>query len=60
MFKFGFVLGLILVVVAIGPILTIWAWNVLFGAAHPIAYTLETWGATVILGGLVTARVSPK
>lgn len=60
MFKFGFVLGLILVVVAIGPILTIWAWNVLFGAAHPIAYTLETWGATIILGGLFTARVSSK
>jgi hypothetical protein len=31
---------------------------VLFGAAHPIAYTLETWAATVILGGLFTARVS--
>jgi hypothetical protein len=58
MFKFGFLLGLILVVIAIGPILTIWAWNVLFGSGHPIPYTLETWGATVILGGLVTARVS--
>jgi hypothetical protein len=60
MFKFGVVLGFILVVLAIGPILTIWAWNVLFGAGHPIPYTLETWAATVILGGLFTARVSSK
>lgn len=58
MFKFGFVLGLILVVIAIGPLLTIWAWNILFGALHPIPYTFDTWAATIILGGLFTARVS--
>jgi hypothetical protein len=35
--------------VIIGPLLSIWAWNVLFGALYHIPYTLDTWAAVGIL-----------
>ncbi|MEI8077941.1 MAG: hypothetical protein WCH33_09585 [Betaproteobacteria bacterium] len=56
------VLGLIVVVVvviAIGPLVTIWALNTLFPALA-IAYTLETWVAVVIIGAALRANVSIK
>jgi hypothetical protein len=57
MLKLGFVIGLVLVLIALGPLLTIWALNTLFPALA-IAYTLETWAAVIILGGLFNARIS--
>ena len=48
------ILPLILVVVAlavIGPFLTIWALNTVFPVLA-IPYTMETWAAMILLGGL--------
>ena len=55
-------LGLIAVVVllvAIGPLATIWELNMLFPSLA-IAYSLETWVAVVILGAALRANVSIK
>ena len=60
--KFITVLGLIavvVVVIAIGPLVTIWALNTLFPSLA-IAYTLETWVAVVIIGAALRANVSIK
>ena len=45
--------GIVIVIalVAIGPLLTIWSLNVLFPILA-IKYSLESWLAVVILGGL--------
>jgi len=50
--KILFVLIVILVLLVIFPIATIWSLNTLFPALA-IPVTLETWMATVILGGVV-------
>ena len=42
---------LILALLAIGPLLTIWSLNVLFPVLA-IKYSLESWVAVIILGGL--------
>ena len=47
---------LIVVLVALGPILTIWAMNVLFPVLA-IPYTLETWFAVVILAATLRSSV---
>lgn len=60
--KFVSLLGiifLIIVVVVIGPLVTIWALNTLFPSLA-IAYTLETWVAVVLLGAFLRANVSIK
>lgn len=57
--KLFLVIFLIVGLLALGPILTIWALNTLFPVLA-IPYTLNTWAATVILGGLFTAKVSAK
>jgi hypothetical protein len=47
--KFGFVIGL-LIIISLGilmPLLYIWALNTLFSLT--ISYTLETWSAMVLL-----------
>jgi hypothetical protein len=49
----------ILVLLAFGPILTIWALNTLFPALA-IPYTLETWAAVVLLGSLGNVRLSNR
>ena len=54
-----FMIAVIVVVVAIGPLATIWAVNTLFPTLN-IAYTIETWVAVVILGAFVRAKVSIK
>jgi len=36
--------------VVIGPIVTIWAWNTLFGAVHTIELTFNTSLAVAVLG----------
>ena len=50
---------LVILLVIIGPLLTIWAWNTLF-TGYPIPYTLATWAAVVILGAFFRANVSIK
>jgi len=47
----------ILALIVIGPFLTVWALNTLFPALA-IPYTLETWAAMVILGGLFKSSVN--
>ena len=49
-------LAFIVFVIVIGPILTIWALNTLFPALA-IPFTIETWFAVVILGGLFKTKV---
>ena len=50
---------LVVVLVAIGPLVTIWAINTLFPSLA-IAYSLETWIAVVIIGAFLRANVSIK
>lgn len=47
----------IVFLVAIGPILVIWALNTLFPVLA-IPLNLSTWGAVVVLGWFIRARVS--
>ena len=42
----------LLILVILGPIATIWALNALFPVLA-IPYTLETWFAAVIIGGII-------
>lgn len=51
---------LLIAVVILGPLLTIWAWNTLFGSVHSIDYTVTNWVAVVIIGALFRASVSVK
>ena len=53
----SYFVGIVIVValVAIGPLLTIWSLNVLFPVLA-IKYSLESWIAVVILGGLLNIR----
>ena len=50
---------LIVALIAIGPLLTIWALNTLFPALA-IPYTLETWAAVAILGGVFKSSITTK
>lgn len=56
MAKFILAVAFILFLIVIGPILTIWALNTLFPALA-IPFTLETWFAVVILGGVFKSNV---
>ena len=44
-------LALLVAVIAGGPLLSIWALNTLFPALA-IPYTIETWAAVMLVGGL--------
>jgi hypothetical protein len=57
--KIVFGIALIVAVIAIGPLLTLWALNTLFPVLA-IPYTLETWAATVLLVGALKAKVTVK
>jgi hypothetical protein len=46
------VIVLIILLIIIGPLLTIWSLNTLFPVLA-IPYTLQTWAAAAILAGLV-------
>jgi hypothetical protein len=59
MFKLSLVVIAIIALVIAGPILMIWSLNTLFPALA-IPYTLNTWAAAVLLGGLFNARISTK
>lgn len=54
-----FLIALIVVLVIIGPILTIWALNTLFPALA-IEYSLATWAAVIILGSALRGNVNVK
>ena len=49
-------LALIILLIIIGPFLTIWALNTLFPALA-IGYTLETWAAVILLGMFMRTNV---
>jgi len=49
-----FVIAILLIIFA--PFLSIWAVNTLFGLTIP--FTLKTWFAALVLGGLVSGRAS--
>lgn len=57
--KLVLAIALIVAVVAIGPLLTLWALNTLFPVLA-IPYTIETWFAVVVLGAFLRAKVSVK
>jgi hypothetical protein len=50
-------IAFVIFLVAIGPIITIWALNTLFPSLA-IPFTWETWLAVVIIGGVIKSRVS--
>jgi hypothetical protein len=56
MFKFSLVVIAIIALVMAGPILMIWSLNTLFPVLA-IPYTLDTWAAAVLLGGLFSAKI---
>ena len=52
MSKVSLFLILVVLLVVVGPLLTIWALNTLFPVLA-IPYSVETWFATVIIGGII-------
>jgi hypothetical protein len=52
-------IAVIILIIAVGPLLTIWAVNTLFPTVA-IPYTLETWFAVVVLGAFMRSKVSLK
>jgi len=53
------VIILMILIVILGPLLTIWALNTLFPVLH-IPFTWQTWGAALVLGGLFKTTVNSK
>ena len=53
-------IALIVLLLAIGPWLTIWAWNELSGALHRIDFNFWTWAAVIIMGAFFRANVTVK
>lgn len=54
--KVGLILAGIFVLLVLGPLLMIWSLNTLFPALA-IPYTMDTWAAAVLLGGLFSAKI---
>ena len=57
--KFIFWIAFFVFLIALGPVLTIWSLNTLFPMLA-IPYSMETWAAVVILGGIISAKVNGK
>ena len=55
--KFFTALVVILMLLAVGPLVTIWALNTVF-AQLAIPYTIETWAAVIVLKCLLTVRMT--
>ena len=55
--KIVFAIAVIVFLIAVGPLLTIWAVNTLFPVVA-IPYTFDTWAAVVLLGAFLRAKVS--
>jgi urea transporter len=53
------IVAMIVLVVLVGPLLTIWAVNALFPALA-IPYSITNWFAVIILGAFFRANVSIK
>jgi len=53
------VVVLVILLLVVGPLLTIWAANTLFPALA-IPYSLETWFAVVVLGAFFRANVTVR
>lgn len=53
---FSMLIMLIVLIVVIGPLLTIWSLNALFGLG--IAYSIKNWFATFILASIVSGGVT--
>ena len=51
--------GFIIAVIIIGPLLTIWALNVIFPVLA-IGYSFKTWLAILLLGGFIRGRINNK
>ena len=56
MSKAFLMLAVVIFIVIIGPIATIWALNTLFPALA-IPFTLDTWVAAVVLGGVFKTTI---
>jgi hypothetical protein len=52
-------LALIVIVLIVGPLASIWALNTLFPVLA-IPYTLETWAAMLLVGGMFRSSFSTK
>ena len=52
-------LVLIVIVLIVGPLLSIWALNTLFPVLA-IPYTLETWAAMLLVGGMFRSSFGTK
>jgi hypothetical protein len=57
MTKIILAIAFLIFLVVIGPIITIWALNILFPSLA-IPFTWETWLAVVIIGGVLKSRVT--
>jgi hypothetical protein len=57
MLKVLMAVAFVIALIVLGPIATIWALNTLFPVLS-IPYTLETWAAAIIFGGLFTTKIS--
>ena len=55
--KYFLIVLLVIVLVLVGPLLTIWSLNTLFPSLV-IPYSLETWAAVILLGGVFKTNVS--
>ncbi len=60
MIKIALAVVAIIFLLAIGPFLVLWSWNVQFGAAFLIPYNIDTWFATVLIGAFLRANVTVK
>jgi hypothetical protein len=56
MSKIVFWILILVALIALGPLLTIWALNTLFPTLA-IPYSMETWAAVIILGGVFKSSV---
>jgi hypothetical protein len=57
--KIVLLIALIVLLIVVGPLLTIWALNTLFPVLA-IPYTIWTWLAVIFLGGFLRANVNLK
>jgi len=53
---FGMLVGVVVLFIIVGPFITIWAVNTLFGLS--IGYTLSTWFAVIWLNAVTFGSVS--
>jgi len=52
-------LVLIVIIIIVGPLLSIWSLNTLFPALA-IPYTIQTWAAVMLVGGMFRGSFSRK